>query len=131
MTKDEALKMAIDWLQYSLPLDLSKEQIKFIKSVWNEKERKKAINACKEALAEQPTQEPVAQVNEGMGGIEWFVKPMPDDTLLYTHPKQWQGLSDEDIDEIWGDSSKQGISGVDWLVRFARAIEAKLREKNT
>ena len=82
-------------------------------------------------MAEQPTQEPVAQVNEGMGGIEWFVKPMPDDTLLYTHPKQWQGLSDEDIDEIWGDSSKQGISGVDWLVRFARAIEAKLREKNT
>lgn len=25
---------------------------------------------------------------------------------LYTHPKQWQGLSDVDIDEIWGDSSK-------------------------
>ena len=43
------------------------------------------IKALRQALA-QPEQEPVAIVNEGMGGIEWLIKPLPDDTSLYTAP---------------------------------------------
>lgn len=34
----------------------------------------------------QPEQEPVAIVNEGMGGIEWLSKSLPDDTPLYAAP---------------------------------------------
>ena len=58
----------------------------------------------------------------------WFIEGYVQ--ALEFPPKQWQGLSDEDRDEIWEGFFKQGISGVDWIVRFARAIEAKLREKN-
>ena len=48
MTKDEALKMAINFME-TLTIDVG------IKT-WNEKHRKEAIKACKEAL-EQPAQE--------------------------------------------------------------------------
>ena len=88
----------------------------------------------KEILA-QPEQEPVAwrfktgtfwnrephwryvlslEGTEGLQGLE----------PLYTHPPQrtWQGLTDEEIDECdWGQSERD----------YARAIEAKLKEKNT
>jgi hypothetical protein len=43
MTKDEALKMAIDFME-TLTIDIG------IKT-WNEKHRKEAINACKEAMS--------------------------------------------------------------------------------
>ena len=42
------------------------------------------------------------------------------------HPRQWQGLTDEEIKIIWRDID--GSEGM--LMRFARAIEAKLKEKN-
>lgn len=41
-------------------------------------------------------------------------------------PDQWQGLTDEEIKIIWRDID--GSEGM--LMRFARAIEAKLKEKN-
>ena len=41
--------------------------------------------------------------------------------------RQWQGLTDEEIKIIWRDID--GSEGM--LMRFARAIEAKLKEKNT
>lgn len=40
--------------------------------------------------------------------------------------RQWIGLTDE---EIWSDGSVMGLSG-DGIRKFARAIEAKLKEKN-
>ena len=45
--------------------------------------------------------------------------------------RQWVGLTDE---EIWeNDSYKVAITDQEtrWLYRFARAIEAKLKERNT
>jgi hypothetical protein len=41
--------------------------------------------------------------------------------------KPWVGLTDEEISIIWRDID--GSEGM--LMRFAQAIEAKLREKNT
>jgi hypothetical protein len=44
-----------------------------------------------------------------------------------TPPKQWVGLTDEEHDSI-----KRNYHNMTWtLEMFARAIEAKLREKNT
>jgi hypothetical protein len=48
---------------------------------------------------------------------------------VYTHPKEWEGLTDEEIDVIdeatWDEDHKS------WGIHdFARAIEAKLKEKN-
>ena len=46
---------------------------------------------------------------------------------LYTAPRQWQGLTDEEIAEVR--HLYDGTAG--WTIkRFARAIEAKLKEKN-
>ena len=40
-----------------------------------------------------------------------------------TKPKEWQGLSDDDISYTWAGFAPDAID-------FARAIEAKLKEKN-
>ena len=68
---------------------------------WNEKHRKGAINACEEALEQ---------------------------------PKEWQGLSDDEVHEQIENASIPQYQGMDVtatnLSEFARAIEAKLKEKN-
>jgi hypothetical protein len=90
---------------------------------------RKAIAALKEQLA-QPEQEPVAWINaekrtfEWNGPVLWNTPTVAvlNNIPLYTHPPQrtWVGLTDEEIDE-WTPE----IHGV------IRAIEAKLKEKNT
>jgi len=81
-----------------------------------------ADDLLRQALA-QPEQEPVAIVNEGMGGIEWLSQPLPDDTPLYTAPqnREWVGLTDEEL-------PKGATYEFDRGVRWA---ETKLKEKNT
>lgn len=46
---------------------------------------------------------------------------------LYRAPREWQGLTDA---EIWGSGSRLSLSERG-IREFARAIEAKLKEKNT
>jgi hypothetical protein len=129
MTKDEALKMVIDY-EVELP--------------------EHVINACKEALEqpeqnyvlickrcgddigleyvpdEQSAQEPVAlnvsnnPFNSEKHGLE---------VLRNTHPYQWQGLTDDEIKKI----AKETLgSGLDYdEIAFVEAIEQALKEKNT
>ena len=105
MTKDEALKMAIDGLEIH---------------------QKDILDACKEALEQPTTQEPVAsrfKLSDGNYSLHNnqydFGEP------LYTHPKEWQGLSNDEILDI---KVKAGLGN--WY-DFSHAIEAKLKEKNT
>ena len=60
--------------------------------------------------------------------ITWECKP------LYTAPpkKEWVGLTDEEIQDLSYLSEKFDASNSEWFDRwgFARAIEAKLKEKN-
>lgn len=69
------------------------------------------------------TQEPVTYAmgldTEGYAVVVKLLFP------LYTHPKQWQGLSDDEITRLYV-TLRNGSDHKD----FARAIEAKLREKN-
>jgi hypothetical protein len=99
------------------------------------------IKALKEALAKQEQGEPVAwrfqtgtfwnrevhwryvlslEGTEGLQGLE----------PLYTTPQQrtWVGLTDE---EIWQTAMDCTIGGDLHADKFAKAIEAKLKEKNT
>jgi hypothetical protein len=101
--------------------------------------RKQAIAALRQAL--ETEQEPVAWITNGGKGELWWhrsskfdeegnlIGPNPDDIPLYTAPPQreWVGLTDEEINSVrynrdwtapWTDTT------------FARAIEAKLKEKN-
>ena len=98
-----------------------------------------AITALRERLA-QPEQEPVAPkcgaIIEVFGKdwrLEYLSLPVGKHKLYtqqynYTapQPRQWQGLTDEEQNQVaWS----CGAMSADWL-EFARAIEAKLREKN-
>jgi hypothetical protein len=120
MTKDEALKLALEalgWTDEWRPQGLKEE----------------AITAIKEALA-QPEQEPVAwrawvsKFPQGTGSYWVYVtKPIMKDSVhnqpLYTTPPQrtWIGLTDEDeIDWEEGGNLKD----------LVKAIEAKLKQKN-
>jgi len=49
--------------------------------------------------------------------------------LLQAQKKEWQGLTDEEAGEIWAGIVSNAPSG-ERLRDFARAIEAKLKEKN-
>jgi len=78
-----------------------------------------------------PVQEPVAWRYRGIlhdfDPSDWAEGPV---TPLYTTPpaaqRQWVGLTQQDIDIAFDDTQEGG--GFD---EFARAIEAKLKEKNT
>ena len=104
MTKDEALDLALEALEYWA-----------VRDEFN-KQTSEAITAIKQARS-APVQEPA--IKQG-----WDV-----DTLLDkpAAQRQWTGLTDEEIQAIDFTAVSENW---DWL-RFARAIEAKLREKNT
>jgi hypothetical protein len=137
MTKDEALKMAIEAM--TLPNNLS-----FLM----------AITACKDALEQpsvaelndeylrdtyvqglsQPAQEPVAWMDsEGRFRLDFkteivrSIAAVNKEIPLYTHPApSWQGLSDDEIAKIIGKGAFYEWNDVE----FARAIEQALKEKN-
>ena len=85
------------------------------------------------AAVAEPVQEPVAWVCYGMSSDEKHcvdyeqsdIDAIPVGTMLYTAPpKQWVGLTDEEMNECWGDPlTPLGM-------KHARMIEAKLKEKN-
>ena len=90
------------------------------------------INRLRDRLA-QPEHEPVAWMYVNTDGeceqIEYIENdPMPDDpsvTPLYTAPRQWQGLTDEERGQVI--NANFGTR----LWQMAKDIEAKLKEKNT
>ena len=114
MTKDEAMKMALETL-VCLKKDFDADQFE-----WGIADE--AITAIKEALA-QPEQEPVAWWNDTGTHIDLNVSGRG--TPLYTHPLQrtWVGLTDEEKHAIRYSHMTSA--------EFIEFIEAKLKEKNT
>jgi hypothetical protein len=90
----------------------------------------------KDAPPRKPEQEPVVEV-QSFGEKQVFVvlKPLSDGDKLYTAPprKEWVGLTDEEIKEVLGlNETSWSLSGValQHVMDDARALEAKLKEKN-
>jgi len=145
--KDEALKLALEVLKAAyVPADLDEQ-------------REKAIAACEQALA-VPVQEPLGYIASMAANdlrasiyrdVTVYGEDLEDTVAIYTTPpaqpapvqepvakhymdgghlvypaaqRQWVGLTDEEID-TWN------IVGHESLREFVRAIEAKLKEKNT
>lgn len=48
---------------------------------------------------------------------------------LYAPQREWQGLTDEEIKQLWKDTPQ--LVGVYSYTDIAREVEAKLKEKNT
>jgi len=65
------------------------------------------------------------------GRVEWADGVFPSlGDKMYSAPRTWVGLTEKDICEATV-KSQEGISPHDDTLRFAIAIEAKLKEKNT
>ena len=125
MTKDEALKLALETLE-CLKRDFDADQFE-----WGIADE--AITAIKEALA-QPEQEPLAWISTGPARMIHWTADKPaygDDWVpLYTTPPQrtWVGdLEDIAINITWNENSLRDF-GKDEL-NFARAILRKAQEK--
>ena len=88
-----------------------------------------AITSLRQAIEQAEKQEPVVRWTFAWampcGWGDLLVDDLPDGTLLYTTPqpqREWVGLTDEERDECLGNYiTAEGR---------ARAIEAKLKEKN-
>jgi hypothetical protein len=98
-----------------------------------------AITALRQAL-ETEKQEPVAWMHTTGTGHVYFRKKPQDKVFspqpVYTVPlkREWVGLTDDEIASIDGVEMKYIGTGeyvIDGEYEFARAIEAKLKEKNT
>ena len=137
MTQDEIIEMArqagMDYLQYLSPEAFEKVVV-FSKLV--------AAKAIAKAIKELESQEPVAWVNQS--AIDWLNGNMQGSNEyvqtnlakrknnsatvpIYTHPPQrtWVDLTDEEILDVF---DAKNVYGSKWL-EFARALEAKLKEK--
>ena len=124
MTKDEALRMALDALEHEA-------------EIGNDDAYRKERDAIRKALA-QPEQEPVANIciwhKNGEQHAELWnwdkgIETLPDgDHDLYTTSPQRKPLTDEEIILIVAECA---ASHQHTDIHFARAIEAKLKEKNT
>ena len=89
------------------------------------------------AMSKETEQEPLAWMVYTKDGQSVYVTDNPaaiqaDQRALplYTSPpaqRTWVGLSEQELESIWYQSEAGGAM----LLRFAEAIEAKLKEKNT
>jgi hypothetical protein len=69
-----------------------------------------------------------------VGGTIWRRKTSEDDVPLYTHPprREWRSLSEDELTALGVIHSRyqeESLETGGWF-DFARAIEAKLKEKN-
>jgi len=119
----EAIKEALDALEDLLYHDEEPDQ-----------RLGRAVYVLQEAVKEAEKQEPVAWMYVNTDGeceqIEYGLCDFDDPSiqLLYTAPRQWVGLTDEEINEIIGPWGETPIRG--YTRRLFDQIEAKLKEKN-
>jgi len=60
----------------------------------------------------------------------WFVDGQIIEEQIPEEKIYWQSLTKTDIDKVWEWAQKSSPYGVTRIETFARAIEAKLKEKN-
>jgi len=125
MSKDEAIKLAIEWIE--------KQPEEITASKYDVDTRYVVLKELEEALAKQEQDEPVGEMQlsaiiEGVVPVVPFQLPVG--TKLYTTPQQrtWVDLTDEEVNTLW-DEWKDAVC-LDHKT-WAQAIRAKLKEKNT
>ena len=138
MTKDEALELALEALEEVVKWYQARDKDDKPMPPHNQnpeiKQAIETITAMKELFA-QPEQEPVAirydfdgygyQYIDSGSGSDWQTRVQGEP--LYTHPVK--DLEDIVINITWNENSMRDF-GKDEL-NFARAIEAKLKDKNS
>jgi hypothetical protein len=108
-----------------------------IVTMYPHKVASEAATALRAAI--EQAQEPIAWVGPSWMNPEtrtwesesFAPRPINGWSPLYTTPRQWQGLTDEEIKAVIQSIDRDEQYLPNALRQFARAIEAKLREKNT
>ena len=146
MTKDEALRLALDALEpipykddWTVAKETNKAIIAIKEALANEALEKMAENARELGLDYELEQEPVGEIVDAIEGAFKcsFTKMLPVGTKLYTTPPQRKPLSDEEIEYAFKTNSVMVDNGNAYMVaglravNIAKAIEAKLRSKNS
>ena len=139
MTKDEALQIALEALEGVLDDSPKVLDASISGGLHEVVQCRDAITAIKAAL--EAKDEPVAYIYEfwadrGHKGLSFEKERSADNTPLYTtpppvaepHKRTWVGLTDDEIVLIVAECA---ASHQHTDIHFARAIEAKLKEKNT
>ena len=104
------------------------------------------VTSLRQAIEKAKEQEPVAMqmdvivgnlVREGINkhrarelAVHFITHTSPPTQCHHCSQRQWVGLTDEEIDQCFF-ASEKGQDGSEFRRAFARAIEAKLKEKNT
>jgi len=89
-----------------------------------------------EAALEQPEQEPVAwcdiEEDGTIHGLRYWSEPGRREHALYTHPprREWRGLDRDETMHLMNDTAENYWADEAHIQRFARAVEAALKEKN-
>lgn len=127
-----AMRQALE----ALETPVSEEAPIYVRVCEYERNINKAITALRPALEQQPADEPPVFVNadhlQGLtlghyGSVEIYTDESEGRIPLYTRPQpaaQWVGLTDEEMKQVCYET----FSYDHYVV--ARAVEAKLREKN-
>jgi hypothetical protein len=119
-----------------MSIEAMKQALDALENKRHEYRAYQAITALRQAIEQAEKQEPVAWITNfgSSSGPSVSLKPPSGGffgviTPLYTTPprKEWVGLTDDEILDLWIANHKDtGATDA-----FARAIEAKLKEKNT
>lgn len=120
--KDRALKLALQHGSFEQGSGVVRE----IRQALGQTDEKGNPMTYWGGLKEAEKQEPVGQLQEeayGRGQVMWFKKPA-DKAMLYTHPHEWQGLTDDQWEAI-------KIKHYARTQDLKEAIEAQLKENNT
>ena len=89
---------------------------------------------CEKEALTQPKPEPKFwEMPDGKIVDKWALQFYRDDigTPLYTHPKEWAGLTDDEIIDVIHPLVMADMPDEATDYEISRAIEAKLKEKNT
>jgi hypothetical protein len=142
----EVMKQALEALGTCEEYEWTTDEDYGMLKTYDEKKVHAAITALRTAIAEAEKQEPVAWLglepsdmpdgDDPMYDHDFFLKGMAwADAILRkkntTPPaaqRQWVGLTDEEVNSL---RYKRDWTGPWTDMTFARAIEAKLKEKNT
>ena len=148
MTKDEALKLALDALEVATtPLANDRQEV--LRAQAAIREALALVNEVDQEQPAQPQQEPVAwtdllkkadEIVRGKTVWKRFIDgtPLANDIAVWmadfvqqhtSPPAQRKPLTDEEIEKVW--RRVQANDFHDCVQPFARAIEAKLKEKNS
>ena len=146
MTKDEALKLALDELIHASSYCNTYDAIDVVKEALSQPEQEPVLEPACPVCSATPTFSLDVRVNEWSGqckrcGVEGSPATTEADAKrlwivwhhkkLYTAPPQneWVGLTDEEIDNIFWQHENRIEHQVP-IYPYERAIEAKLKEKN-